>query len=170
MRHSARSFPPVTAKNPDILILGSMPGLPSLKAGQYYAHGQNAFWKIMGFLFEAPVDTYPQRLELIERNSLALWDVLKSCERTGSSDGKIHKSTEVPNDFSAFFSRHRNITRVFFNGAKAESVFQRQVAPLLPEKILARLTFERLPSTSPLHAVDWKKKAKAWRKIKQRES
>jgi hypothetical protein len=45
------SFPPIVSEKSKILILGSMPGEAALKAGQYYAHPRNAFWRIMGELF-----------------------------------------------------------------------------------------------------------------------
>lgn len=144
-----------------------MPGLKSLSEQQYYAHPQNAFWKIMTLLFEAPVDTYAQRVELIQNNGLALWDVLKFCERHGSLDTRIDDATIEVNDFFAFFRKHPAITHVFFNGAKSEREFMKRVLPILPDEVSARLEFSRLPSTSPAHAgLKPADKLKAWKAVK----
>lgn len=165
----SRCFPPVVSKRPQVLILGSMPGVRSLQEQQYYAHPQNSFWKIMGVLFSMPVETYRQRLALIKANELALWDVLRSCVRPGSLDSEIDPSSIEVNDVGAFLSAHEKITRVFFNGATAEKEFTRRVLPELPRAVAARLTLKRLPSTSPAHAgLRVEKKLKEWSIVKGR--
>lgn len=144
-----------------------MPGIKSLSEQQYYAHPQNAFWKIMAALFDAPVDTYPQRVDLIRGNGLALWDVLKFCERHGSLDMRIDNATIEVNDFAAFFKKYPAITHVFFNGAKSEQEFRKRVLPVLPGDVAARLELTRLPSTSPAHAgLRLADKLKAWKAVK----
>ena len=165
-RHRAASFPPVAAPGAHTLVLGSMPGIKSLEAQQSYAHPQNAFWKIMGRLFAASVDTYEQRTALITGNGLALWDVLKYCTRQGSLDSGIDNDSIEVNDFVAFLETHRHITRIFFNGAKAETEFTRRVLPFLPKAIATRITCTRLPSTSPAHAgMGMEEKVRRWEKI-----
>lgn len=160
-----RSFPPVVAKNPRGLILGSMPGVKSLEAAEYYAHPQNAFWKIMSALFDMPADNYAQRLRIIRQNNLALWDVLMHCERAGSLDSAIDSRSIEVNDFAAFLKKHQTITHIFLNGGKAASEFKRRVWPVLPEEISARLTVIQLPSTSPAHArLRPDEKLDIWRK------
>ena len=155
-------FPPVANTNAATLILGSMPGKESLRQNQYYAHPQNAFWKIMGELVGAhPSLPYTQRLAILKSSGIALWDVLHTCKRQGSLDSDIKK--EEANDFAAFFARHPHITRVYFNGTKAEQSFKRFV---LGKQALPPLTLQRLPSTSPAHAgMDYDKKLEAWKGV-----
>ena len=144
-----QSFPPIASTNSKVLILGSMPGVDSLRAGQYYAHPRNAFWPIMGQLFGAgPMLAYGERTTRLQSAGVALWDVLHTCVRPGSLDSSI--TDEVANNFPAFFAAHPSITHVFFNGSKAEMTFRRHVLPRLQED---RHVFTRLPSTSPAHAA-----------------
>lgn len=162
-------FPPIIGKNAHTLILGSMPGIQSLTKQQYYAHPQNAFWKIMAALFGMPADDYAARVRLIEKNNLVLWDSLKACYRPGSLDSEIDAASIEANDFESLFRGNPNITRVFFNGAKSEEVFRRHVLPQLPAKIKDSLSFARLPSTSPAHAgMPFQEKLKQWSVVRKK--
>lgn len=157
-----QGFPPVAARTARVLVLGSMPGAASLRAGQYYAHPQNRFWPIMGELVGAlPGLPYPQRLRRLTAAGIALWDVLAACEREGSLDSAIRDDTAVANDFGTFFSTHRGVRAVLFNGSKAEAAFRRFVQPSLPP---LDLDCRRLPSTSPANASQpAASKLAAWR-------
>ena len=144
-------FPPVADSDARVLVLGSMPGERSLRAGEYYAHERNAFWPIMGELVGAgPELPYAERLEKLRAAGIALWDVIAACERYGSLDSDIVGSSVQANDFLAFFAVHRSIARVYFNGGTAEANFRRHVLPGLSG---AHLQLTRLPSTSPAHAA-----------------
>ena len=149
-----------------VLILGSMPGVRSLEAEQYYAHPRNLFWPIIEALFEIPAAwPYEARCEALAEKGVALWDVIGRCERNGSLDSAIRNQTLQPNDFADFFTRHRKIRRVFFNGGKAEEVFRRRVLPTLGA-LGEALTLTRLPSTSPAYAVlSFEQKLAAWRAV-----
>ncbi len=157
------SFPPVADASARLLILGSMPGKKSLDEKQYYANPNNAFWKLMGDFFGAgPELPYEQRKQQLKKSGVALWDVMASCEREGSLDSAIAPDF-TPNDFQSFFANHRNITRVFFNGTKAEHSFLKHVLPTLTAQ---PLQYTRLPSTSPAHATrSYTQKLTAWRAV-----
>lgn len=159
-------FPPVVGPKPRVLILGSMPGVASLAQRQYYAHPRNAYWRIMGDLFDAgPELPYQERLEVLKARGIALWDVLESCVRPGSLDSSISDDTASANDFGTLFVRHPTIRHVFFNGGKAAGVFRRDVLPALGGAV--DLVLATLPSTSPAHASrTYAQKLRAWSAVR----
>jgi double-stranded uracil-DNA glycosylase len=168
-----QSFPPIENPTASILILGSMPGKESLRAGQYYAHPRNAFWPIMGELVGAlPTLPYEARTRMLKSAGIALWDVLASCRRHGSMDADIDTGSICPNDFASFFLEHPHITHVFFNGTMAEQCFHKHVQPLLQALPRSRpLHYQRLPSTSPAYAsMRYEKKLESWQAILRKNS
>lgn len=156
-------FGPISSPNARVLVLGTIPSVASLAAGEYYAHPRNAFWPIIERLFaDGRRLDYGRRCDLLRANGIALWDVLARAERPGSLDSAIVGETETPNDIPGFLEEHPDVHTVCFNGVKAEQLFRRHVAPGLPAHRC--LTLHRLPSTSPAHAsLDLAAKTEAWR-------
>ncbi len=154
---------PVVGRHPRLLILGSMPGVASLQARQYYGHPRNAFWPIMGELFGVdPELPYQERLARLRAKGIALWDVLASCERPGSLDSNIRQPEA--NNVAGLLKRHRSIRRVYFNGGTAARLYRRlllaEVGMLAPYAVHAAL-----PSTSPAYTLPFAEKLKAWSAI-----
>ncbi len=163
--NTINSFSPIAEKSAQVLILGSMPGVLSLKANQYYAHPRNAFWRIMaslyGFNIELP---YESKVAQLKAAGVAVWDVLHSCVRAGSLDSAIENGSRIPNDFVLFFKAHPNIKLVGFNGGEAEKSFNKFVLPQLDQSLnISSIRFVRLASTSPAHALSFEKKVTVWR-------
>ena len=156
------SFEPIEDRSAEILILGSMPGRASLLAGQYYAHAQNGFWRIMSELLQFDATApYSVRVRALKSARIALWDVLHSCVREGSLDSMIERDTQIANDFRAFFRTHTRISHVFFNGATAQACFKRHV---LGDLDADSVSYVRLPSTSPANAsMSFAEKLDTWR-------
>lgn len=161
MPETIQSFPFSADCNARALILGSMPGVESLKQQQYYAHPRNLFWDLMGELFCAERDLpYEKRLAVLRKKQIALWDVVHTCRREGSLDANM---TDVKaNDFDRLFKKAPNIHTVFFNGQKAAALFRKLVETSLKQQ----LTTVTLPSTSPANAaIALHKKRAAWSQI-----
>ena len=157
---ASQSFAPLARPDARILVLGSLPGQRSLAAGQYYAHPQNAFWRIMWELAGA-TGSYEQRCAALLERRVALWDVLYESVRPGSMDADIRLDTAQANDFDAFFERHAEIRRVCFNGRKAAALYARFIANDAKE---SGRDFVTLPSTSPAYAaMSFEDKLARWR-------
>lgn len=147
-----QGFAPLAASGAHTVVLGSMPGVASLRQQQYYAHPRNAFWPIAASIcgFDAQA-SYHARSAALTASGIALWDVLQACIRPGSLDAAIDTRSIVPNDFDAFFRANPAIVRVCFNGGKAAALFRRHVLPSLSPA--RELQYFDLPSTSPAHAA-----------------
>jgi len=162
-------FPPIADEQATILILGTMPGEESLRKKEYYANPRNAFWKIMLRLFEFECDaSYEERTRILTKNRVAVWDVIRACERRGSLDSAIVNRTIVENDFVSFYRSHSNIKHVFFNGAKAEKEYLKRVLPGLSDEV-KDIKYFRLSSTSPAMAkLSFDEKLLEWSGIKRK--
>ena len=151
---AAHSFPYSADEDARVLILGSMPGAESLRQTQYYAFRHNAFWRIMGELYGFPAETpYPERLEILKRRRIALWDVLAECERPCSLDSAIRAPR--PNNIPKLVRKLPPLEKILCNGGAARNYLRR----FFPE-----LAAEQLPSTSPAAArLSYAEKLAAWR-------
>lgn len=161
---SAISFPALSEGDAHTLILGSMPGQASLQAVRYYAHPRNAFWPILLAIIEGqgPPDRdaalaidYETRCHRLTAAGFALWDVLARCERPGSLDSRIVRSSEEPNDIAGFIEQQPRLQLIVCNGRAAETLLKRHCRSALDElqqRSGRRLQFITLPSTSPAMA------------------
>lgn len=142
---AVHSFAPIGDEHSRLLILGTMASPASLRAGMYYGHPQNAFWRLLAELTGEPIPTdNTQKRALLLRHGIALWDTLASCERPGAADSDIRH--EQPNDIPTLLRRCPHVQAVFLNGSAAYGFYQKYQAPHI------RLPYYRLPSTSPANA------------------
>ena len=143
-----KSFLPNIDGKSEILILGSMPGVKSLEEQQYYAHPQNRFWRLMGlFCNEENLQDfdYQEKLQILLKNKIALWDVIQSCNRDGSLDSNIQN--EVPNSIPDLLKLFPKIRVIGLNGNKSYTAFKKHFPDLLE-----KYSCYKLPSTSPANA------------------
>lgn len=160
------SFPAIASPGARILILGSLPGVTSLREHQYYAHPQNAFWKIMETLFEIPRHApYAERCDRLQSLKLALWDVCHSASRAGSLDSAIVAKSVIANDIPGLLKQIPSIECIAFNGQAAAKLFQKHIdLKTMPTALI-------LPSTSPAHASQrFEQKLAQWQTLQIRLS
>ncbi len=151
-------FPPLYDAESQILILGSFPSVKSREQCFFYGHPQNRFWRVMAALLYAPIpQTIPEKQRLLHAHHIALWDVIASCDITGSSDSSIRNA--VPNDLSPILTA-APIQHIAANGTIAHTLYQKHCFPLTQRPAI------KLPSTSPANAA-WslERLTAAWREL-----
>ncbi len=153
-------FPPLYNENSKVLILGSFPSVKSREQMFFYGHPQNRFWKVMSAVFKSvePISK-EEKTQFLLSHGIALWDVIASCEITGSSDSSI--KDVVANDISVIL-KSADIRTIYVNGKTAEKYFNKYT-----KKVIGR-DATCLPSTSPANAV-WSldKLIEKWRVVSQ---
>jgi TDG/mug DNA glycosylase family protein len=153
-----RAFDPVVDADTRLLILGSLPGEASLKAGQYYAHPQNGFWRLIGGVIGHPDlagQPYAERLSILKAHGIGLWDVIAEAERIGSLDTAIRLPVHA--DLNGLVAALPQLKAIAFNGGKAAREGTRVLGPEVGQ--IVRLT---LPSSSPAMARTLAWKAERW--------
>lgn len=150
-----QGLPPVLDARTRVVVLGSFPGVASLRARQYYAHPRNQFWPILGRLLGQPLTALPyeQRLAALLAHGIGLWDVYARCVRSGSLDRAIEQAE--PNDLAQLRRRCPQLRAVLHNGGESWRHARHTRA--------LGVAVERLPSTSPANA-SWtvERKLAAW--------
>ncbi|MCR5468249.1 MAG: DNA-deoxyinosine glycosylase [Lachnospiraceae bacterium] len=152
-------IPPFYNADSKILVLGSFPSVKSREAMFFYGHPQNRFWKVLAAVFQDDIpQNIPEKRDFLQRNRVALWDVIHSCDIVGSSDSSI--KNVVPNDLREILD-NANIKHIYVNGKTAEKYYKKYIEPNLGIKAVC------LPSTSPANAA-WKleRLVEAWEEIR----
>jgi hypoxanthine-DNA glycosylase len=151
-------LPPVISPRTRLLVLGSFPGVMSLKMQQYYAHPRNHFWPILAALWgvDLPALPYAARIDEVKARGLGLWDVYAACRREGSLDTAIEDAQL--NDLAGLKRRAPQLQAVAHNGGESAKSMRHTRALGVP--VL------RLPSTSPANASwSFERKLAAWRTV-----
>ena len=135
----------------------------SEKNNFYYGNPFNRFWKIIGALFNEDNlinQSNEYKKEVILKNQLALYDVIKECNIKGSSDNDIVKDSIVVMDLKEILNKY-NIKLIALNGNKAYKIFKKYY----PEYLYMTV---KLPSTSSANArCSLEKLIDEWKVIKK---
>lgn len=127
-----------------VLILGSFPSVKSREAMFFYGHPCNRFWRVLAALLGCALpQTVEEKKAMLHAQHIALWDVVASCEITGSSDSSIKNA--LANDIRPILDASR-ICAVFCNGQTAHRLYRRYLEPMCGRAAVC------LPSTSPANA------------------
>ena len=151
-------LPPVIGPQTRLLVLGSFPGVASLREQRYYGHPQNQFWKILSALWSVDLVgmDYLARLDVVRARGLGIWDVYAACEREGSLDTSI-RNAEL-NDFGRVVRECPRLAAIAHNGGESFRHARHTQALGLP--------VHRLPSTSPANASwSFDRKLAAWGEV-----
>ena len=85
--HVVHPIPALYDNSSCILILGSFPSVKSRESRFFYGHPQNRYWRVLAAITEDEVPaTVDEKRAFLLRHHIAAWDVIGSCEITGSSD------------------------------------------------------------------------------------
>lgn len=156
----AHPIAPVYNSDSKILILGSFPSVKSREQRFFYGHPQNRFWKVLGSVFGCAVpETTDEKREFLLSHGIAVWDVIASCDISGSADSTI-KNVKA-NDLQIILDA-ADIKQIFVNGKTAEKYYNKYIKDTINREAVT------LPSTSAANAA-WTRDrlTQAWSTVKE---
>lgn len=114
---------PIYDSNSKVLILGTIPSVKSREVGFYYAHPKNRFWSTLSKVYEEKIgESQVERTNFLLRHNIALFDVLKSCDISSSSDTSI--KNPIPNKLLPIIHSSK-IEYIFTTGKKAYELYMK---------------------------------------------
>lgn len=155
---------PLIDADSKILILNSDPTKGRQKENKnYYSKESDDFWDIIFRVFEEedPIN-YGERLTLLKKNKLALWDVMYMVQIVDQY--KINKHREY-NDFVQFFEEYKNVKLIICNGEEA----YRLINKVKSVHNMKNFVVYKLPSSAPSrgkYLMSYEEKLAKWRNIK----
>ena len=155
-------FDAFVSNEAEVLILGSFPSIKSFEDNFYYAHPQNQFWKLLAVVYdEETPQTIEQKSSFLEKYKIALWDMVKSCERVNSLDSNL-TNIEV-NDIEGFLKEHPTIKKICFTGKTSQKLYEKNF-PFL------EIPTYYLPSPSPAYrAMKFGEKVEIYKNILEKQ-
>lgn len=153
------SLDPILPQNPIIFILGSKPGNLEFKKQEYYANNGNAFWKI---IFEITAEVfsknYSERIDVLKRNHIAVWDIIESGERV--KPGAQNVKNEIPNPVNEIIEMYPSVKQIIFNGQKAHDLYHKHFNKI------EGINYAAVLSTSPANTrFSFREKLNNWKKV-----
>ena len=132
---------PIYDESSEVLILGSLPSVKSRELGFYYGHPKNRFWSTLEKVFKEKIgNTKEEKITFLKKHHIALFDVVKECDISSSSDASI--KNVIPNNLKPIL-KNSNINTIFTTGTKAHQLYKKYIYPKIKIEDIP------LPSTSP---------------------
>ena len=190
---NARSFNAVYDGNAKILMMGTIPSAGGVKYGFFYMSKVNKFWEYLtktlntdNFVkladdYRANYNTpncehYKNQVKTaLYKNNIALFDVINTCQRTGSADNQIISS--VNNSYESIkqiILDNPSIKMIFVNSIEVEKRLKQilgknGIKELQELMKINTLPYTRILSPSPFCRMTYKEEdiLKSWAKIKE---
>jgi hypoxanthine-DNA glycosylase len=119
--------------NPEKLIIGSFPCFNGKEYGDWFysGSGKNHFWKLLSDILGMPAENRQQKIDLCEKNNIALTDIAYKIQRTKNncSDSNLkiiefnHKEIET--------CLEANIKTILFTSKFVEKQFKKHYPEIL---------------------------------------
>ena len=145
-------LPDVVGPNLKVLICGSAVGAASARAGAYYAHPGNRFWRTLHDVGLTPHRVAPPQYRDVLRYGIGMTDL---CKTQSGSDASLDRQADDPARVMRLVRRWRPQS-LAFNGKRAAAVFFGAPVAYGPQaKPIGQTAVFVLPSTAGLAGGVW---------------